>query len=231
MSSISKILFILTQIIIAILTQSVESVFYGALAISILLFLIQFTYLKVIYKDSLSFSKANINTAKSLMSFGGWSWLSSLTYILKAQSDKWIVSGLLGLKTFGLYSIGILVFNQLHTVISASILWVFPHISKNNKDKQVLAKQYWKLLFYIGGISLTISIVLVNFRILFELWLGENFYQQVQHYVETFLLLLPIFTMSTVAYFYLSELGLVKHKFFADIFSLVVKNNYYLDCD
>ena len=78
LSSISNIIFISAQIIIAIFTQSVENIFFGALIVSILLFLPQFIYIKTMYKGEISFNKANFGTAKSLLNFGGWNWMSSL---------------------------------------------------------------------------------------------------------------------------------------------------------
>ncbi len=223
LSTASKVLFILVQIITAVYTQSVLDVFYGALIVSVLIFIFQFVYLKAMHKDNISFSKVNVKTAKSLLNFGGWSWLSSLTSMIKADSDKWLVSGLLGLKTFGFYSIGILIFNQLYIVVGSSISWIFPNISKDNLDKRALAKKYWKLLFFVSAISLIISITLSNLSFLFELWLGEEFYQDSQYYINTFLLLFPIFTMVTVPHFYLLGLGQVKQKSYADIISLIVK--------
>jgi len=223
LSTISKALFILAQIITAVYMQSVLNVFYGALFVSVLMFAFQFGYLRIIHEDNISFSKVNINTAKSLLNFGGWSWLSSLTSMVKADSDKWLVSGLLGLKTFGLYSIGVLIFNQLYMVVGSSMSWVFPDISKDNLDKKILAKKYWRLLFYVSVTSLIISVTLTDLSFLFELWLGEDFYHDSQYYINTFLLLFPVFTMVIVPHFYLLGLGQVKKKSYAEIISLVVK--------
>jgi len=223
LSSISNILFISAQIIIAIFTQSVEDIFFGALIVSMLLFLPQFVYIKTMYKDDISFKKANLGTAKSLLNFGGWNWMSSLASIPKGHSDKWLISGLLGLQTFGIYSIGLLVFNQLHTIIGSSIWWIFPGISKDSSNKKSLVKKYWKLSFYVGTISLFSSIILTNLDFLFEIWLGKEFYQNSQYYINTFLLILPVFTISLVFHVYFLGLGLVKHKFFTEVASLTVK--------
>jgi len=222
-SSISKILFFLTQILIAISTKSVTDVFYGALAVSVLLFLAQALYIKIIHRDDISFSDANIRTARSLLSFGGWNWLSSVTSMLTIQSDKWLVSGLLSLKTFGIYSIGVLIFNQLRAVVGTSFYWVFPEISKDNLNKKILAKKYWKLLFYVCIVSLFISISLSNLSGLFQLWLGDRAYQDSQYYINTFLLLFPLFTLNIISHLYLLGLGLAKQKFFADVVSLSAK--------
>ncbi len=222
-SSASQILFFSTQALIAIFTKSVTDVFYGALIVSVLSFLAQVLYIKIIHKDNIFFGKVNIKTAKFLLNFGGWNWLSSIVFILKSQSDKWLVIGLLGLKTFGFYSIGILILNQLYAVISSSIQWVFPEIAKNILNKDVLVKKYWRLLFFICVVSLVISFTLSNLSVLFQLWIGGVVYQNSQYYIDTFLLLIPIFMLNEVSLNYLLGLGLVKHKFFSDVASLVAK--------
>lgn len=222
-SVISKVLFFSTQMLIALFTESVFNVFYGALIISTLLFFMQILYIKIMHKKNISFSKANINTAKFLLNFGSWNWLSSLISILKVHSDKWLVSWLLGIKIFGIYSIGILIFNQLYNILASSIYWIFPEISKENLDKKYLAKKYWWLLFYMFGVSLIVSIFLTEISFIFKLWLGEDVFQYSQYYIKIFLLLLPVFTLNIVSYFYLLGLGLVRDKFFADLISLLVK--------
>jgi len=223
MSGTSKVLFFTFQALIAIFTKSITGVFYGALIVSMSLFLIQVFYIKMVHKDNISFSGASVRNAKLLLNFGGWNWLSSVTSMLMMQSDKWLVSGLIGLKTFGLYSIGVLIFNQLKAVVGTSFYWVFPEISKDSLDKKILAKKYWKLLFYVCIISLIISIFLSNLSGLFRLWLGDRAYQDSQYYINTFLLLFPLFTLNIISHLYLLGLGLVRQKFFADVVSLSAK--------
>jgi len=222
-STISKILFFSTQILIAIFTESVVNVFYGALIVSVLLFLLQVIYIKRVHESNISFSKASIKTAKSLLNFSTWNGLASLVAMLRSQSDKWIVSGLLGLKTFGFYSIGVLVFNQLYNIVGSSIYWVFPEISKENFNKKYLASKYWKLLFLVCTVSLAISFTLVNLDFLFQLWLGEEVFKSSKYYINIFLLLFPVFALSTVSSLYLLGLGLAKYEFFVSVVSFFSK--------
>ena len=116
-----------------------------------------------------------------------------------------------------------LIFNQLKAVVGTSFYWVFPEISKDSLDKKILAKKYWKLLFYVCIISLIISIFLSNLSGLFRLWLGDRAYQDSQYYINTFLLLFPLFTLNIISHLYLLGLGLVRQKFFADVVSLSAK--------
>jgi len=223
LSITSKILFFSTQVLLAIATKSILDVFYGALIVSMLFFWMQVFYIKRMYKNSLVFTRVNIKTAKSLLNFGSWNWLSSLASMLRVDCDKWIVSGLLGLKTFGVYSIGVLVFNQIYHVIGSSVYWIFSEVSKERLSKKILVKKYWKLLFYVCIISLVVSFSLTNLDFLFELWLGNKAYQDSRYYLDTFLLLLPVFTLNIASSIYIPGLGLVKYRFFADMVSLVAK--------
>ena len=223
-STASNAIFIVTQVLTAIYTQSVVSVFVSALIVSVVLFLPQFLLIKIIYKNDIVLSKANINTVRSILSFGGWNWLSSLASIPKGHSDKWIVSGLLGLNTFGIYSIGVLVFNQLHTIIGSSIWWVFPGISRESSNQKALVEKYWKLTLYVFIAGISSSILLTNLDFLFELWLGLEIYQNSRYYIDTFLLILPVFTINLVFHVYFLGLGLVKPKFFTEITSFVIKS-------
>ena len=222
-STISKVLFLSVQIVIAAQAKSITDVFYGALIVSVILFLFQTVYIKVLHRGVISFSGISVKTAKSLLHFGKWNWFSSLAFMLKGESDKWLVSGLLGLKVFGVYSVGVLIFNQLYAVVTWSIYWVFPSISTGVDSKNFLVKKYWKLLFSVSIVSFVISFLFVNLSTLFELWLGEIFYQSAKYYIDTFLILFPVFTITIVSYLYLLGLGLVRQKFFSDIISLTVK--------
>jgi O-antigen/teichoic acid export membrane protein len=222
-STISKIVFFSTQALTAIFTKSVFDVFYGALVASILLFFLQAIYVKKIHKNEISFSKANFKTARALLNFSIWNGLSSMAAMLRSQSDKWLVSGLLGLKVFGFYSIGVLVFNQLYNIVGSSVYWIFPEVSKGNSNNEILAKKYWKLLFYVCVTSLGISVFLIEFSFLFQLWLGEEVFQSSKHYINAFLLLFPVFTLSIISSLYLLGLGLVKQGFFVEMISLVAK--------
>jgi O-antigen/teichoic acid export membrane protein len=223
LSIASKILFFSTQMLLVIATKSILDVFYGALIILVLSFWVQVFYIKRMCKYSLVFTRVNIKTAKSLLNFGSWNWLSSLASMLRMDSDKWIVSGLLGLKTFGFYSIGVLVFNQIYHVIGSSVYWIFSEVSKERLSKKTLVKKYWKLLFYVCIISLIVSFSLTNLSFLFKLWLGDKVFQDSKYYLDTFLLLLPVFTLNIASGIYIPGLGLVKYRFFADMASLIVK--------
>lgn len=222
-SVLSKVLFFFIQSIIAIITGSLFEVFKYALISAIVIFLLEVVYVKYRYKDAIFIREAKIVKFKSLFNFGGWSWLASIALILTTHSDKWIVSSLMGLSIFGYYSLGILVFNQLHNIIAASVSWVFPKISKRGLQNKDLAIEYYWLTSYIVLFSLIISFALINLHFIFEAWLGREVYAQSKEYIDLFLIMFPVFTMPIVSYYYLLGLGLVKNKFWVDLSVLCIK--------
>jgi len=223
LSLFSKIVFFSTQAITAVISNSVYQVFQYGLIASALIFIFEVIYIKVIHNDAVLLKEVNFEKAKSLIHFGGWNWLTSIIGIFWVNSDKWMVTVIFGLKTLGLYSLGILVFNQLHNIFAASISWVFPKISKEGENGTNRLRNYYYLTSLIVIFSYIISITLNQLDFIFELWLGIEAYLQSKIYIKLFLIMLPVYTLPLVSYYHLLGLGLVKEKFMADTSILVIK--------
>lgn len=222
-STVSKFLFFSAQVLLAITTRSIYDVFLAGLVISIILLVVQMIYMKKTHKDAVFFQSASIKKAKSMIFFGGWNWLSSIASILNSHSDKWIIVALLGLETFGFYSLGILILNQLHNIAASSVAWIFPEISNRKNNGQLLSERYWRLMLAVIVGSYIVSLLLMQSSFLFEWWLNTETYASAKLYIDIFLIIFPVFTLSIVSYFYLLGLGLVKEKFYSDVLVLASK--------
>ena len=64
---------------------------------------------------------------------------------------------------------------------------------------------------------------MIKFNFLFQLWLGEEFFQNSKYYINTFLLLFPVFALSIISSLYLLGLGLVKYEFFVNAVTFFAK--------
>jgi O-antigen/teichoic acid export membrane protein len=223
LSLLSKISFFLTQSLVAIYTESIFDVFKYSLIISFVIYIIELFYIKYSYTYICFINCVSIEKIKLIFNFGMWNWFASLVSILIVHIDKWIVSSILGLAIFTYYSLGILIFNQLHTIISSSISWIFPRISSKELTIKKQLQLYYNLVIFVFIISLFISLILVKINFLFELWLGVNIYSHSKIYINQFLLMLPIYTLTIVSYYYILGLGLVKKKFIIDIQVLILK--------
>mgnify|MGYP006153983323 CR=1 FL=1 len=219
----SKALFFSTQAVVALKTNNVTYVIASACCASALGLAVEAYILKIVIPRVLFIRAFSVRCAKEFFHFGSWNWLGSAASMLGAHSDKWIVTGLWGLKAFAPYSLGILVFNQLHTVLAASVSWIFPSISIAGDSPKVLAKKYHNSTITVCISSYVISGLLCSFSGIFSLWLGKEMYQESALYINLFLAALPVFAMSIVPYYFLLGLGLVREKFIIDLMALFLK--------
>lgn len=222
-SLFSKLLFFGSQGFVAYYTSSVAQVFKFALLITLLSYFFQVLILKLRFSYISFFSNGSFSELKIVYNYGFWNWLSSVVSILTVHIDKWMVTSFLGLKIFGYYSIGILIFNQMHSVISSSISWIFPLLSSKERGSIYLNKKFYNLLTYVVLVSLIISIILINFDYIFVLWLGDEVFENSFYFVKLFLIILPLYTLSCIPYYYLLALGFVKDKFIVNATVLVIK--------
>jgi O-antigen/teichoic acid export membrane protein len=186
-------------------------------------YFIQMIVIKKIHINAVFFFSANLTTLRNVYSYGFWNWLASLTAIITVHLDKWLITALLGLETFGYYSIGILLFNQVYNVLASSVSWVFPKIAKGELNLRDAKRIFYSLTYYILAATLLISFIVSGFPRIFVLWLGEESYSNSRFYIESFSIILPVFTLSTVSYYYILAVGQVKEKFIIDIVTLFLK--------
>lgn len=222
-SFISKFFFFAFQAFAAIYFQSILAVFISALTTTVIVFFIEIIFIKKIHSYISFISNFNYESLKKIYAYGLWNWLSSLISIMTVHVDKWIITSLLGLKIFGYYSIGILLFNQIHTVLASSVSWIFPKIAKEKLNFQKSTKIFYQLTHYIIIASTLISLIIYNTEFIFELWIGKNSYSESEFYIKSFMLMLPIFTLGSVPYYYILAIGKVKEKFKIDFFVLALK--------
>ena len=222
-SVFSKSFFFISQIAAAIIYQSVYYVFLFALIIGFLVFLIEIIFIKKIHLSAVFFFNAKFTTLRKLYSYGIWNWLASLISIVTVHLDKWLITAILGLEIFGYYSIGILIFNQIYNVLSSSVSWIFPKIAKNNLNLKDSKRFFYNLSYYIISITLLISLFFNGYQNIFILWLGEESFNNSRFYIESFLIMLPVFTLSTVSHYYILAVGKVKEKFIIDSITFLLK--------
>ena len=226
LSILSKLTFYAVQGIAACWLQEVIWVFGFALVNSLVLFAIQLYWLKSRYPMLQLVSRFSRQRLYLLRDFASWNWFSSLASMLTVHMDKWLVSGLMGLAVFGYYAIGVLVFNQLYTVLSASLNWVFPKVTKQQltaDNQHAMVKDYYLQLLLTISLGFIVSFSLSELTVVFKLWLGNESFPQAWYYIELFLLIFPLYVMSVIPYYYLLAKGLVRQKFIIDVLGLSIK--------
>ncbi|WP_411766126.1 oligosaccharide flippase family protein [Winogradskyella sp. A3E31] len=222
-SFVSKFILYSTQILTVYIFAEVGMVFLVSTIFALIYLFAQVFMLKRKYGSIFLASSASFAQFKGMLGYSKWAWFSSTTLIFNAHIDKWIVSALLGLKFFAYYAIAVSVLNQLKTIFTASISWVFPKISGNQISDTHKARTHLNLTIFASLIGLFTSIFLEKIDFFFITWLGVETFDNSKTLLHTFLFLLPLWLMSAASFYYLLGLGLVKKKFYTDFIVLILR--------
>jgi len=68
-----------------------------------------------------------------------------------------------------------------------------------------------------------VSISLYHSSPIFNLWLGVDNYEKAKFFINGFLILLPIFSLSIIPYYMVKGCGLIKHNFFTEIITFGIR--------
>ena len=222
-SFISKFILYSAQIITVYVFSDVGIVFFISSISAFIYLVVQFFLLKKRYGPIFHFRFSSYNKFKDMLGYSKWAWFSSTILIFNSHVDKWIVSALLGLKYFAYYAIAVSVLNQLKTIITASVSCVFPRISGNQISEANQAKFHIHLTIFVSLAGLFVSLFLEKIDFFFLTWLGAETFENSKLLLHTFLLLLPVWLMSSVSFYFLLGLGIVKKKFFVDLIVLILR--------
>ncbi len=209
-SIISKTVFLASQVLAVYQEQTLLGVFkYSLIAISIIL-TFQLILIKFYTNSSHLFLNFNYTILIKTISFSGWTWLLSASMIIATQMDKWIINLLADLEKLGYYSIGFLIFNHFHMILTSSLAWIFPKVSRERITTNTL-KLFQNASDFAVVSSTALCIIALSFDSLFKIWLGQETYDNSIHYIQLLLAILPIYSLSIVPFFFLNANNLVRH--------------------
>lgn len=218
----SKLFALIAQVITVALGGNLFSIFLNTLITLTLLLFMQMYGLKYFNKKICFLKGFNRNTLIRMLGFSGWSWLLSSTMIIVAQLDKWVIGSLAGLQTLGYYSIAYLILNHTHMILSSSVAWIFPKVSKLGITDDT-TKLFFKAHSFVVVASSLISLILLNSQSLFLLWLGQETYHNTENLIKLILVVSPIYSLSILSFYYVNGTGLIKHNFYNAAFTGILR--------
>ncbi len=152
-------------------------------AIAIVIFVIAFINFSVtivmVYRltGEVVFPIWNYEELKTMGKFGGWVYLGTLSSILVANADKFILTSFLGSQSLPYYVIGQRVVTQVHTFLSGQSQFLFPMLaSKGEQIKEIVNNIEDRLRWFVAALSSIAygSLALVAYPLLTML-IGEDF--------------------------------------------------------
>ena len=214
----SKGSILISNVVLVIFGFSLIHIFVFTAILSLTVLIVEIFFVKR-YIPAFSFvPKLDRVITKEVVGFGLWSWIQSVFSIATAQLDKFIVASFAGVRILAFYSIGYMIYTQLHNVFAACANWLFPFVSakieKNEKVEPIYHKARFALL--IAGLSIILALFLIK-DVLFLGWLGEEVYQQSKPFIIGFMAYEALMVMSIIPYYFLSGSGLPKLNAFLEL--------------
>lgn len=211
LSILSKSTVLLTNVILVYLGYHLPDIFAGAAIVSSILLIVQAIVIKY-HINGLSFFPAyKKDVIKEIFSFGAWSWVQSIFIIIASQVDKFLVASFAGVTILAYYTIGYMVYSQLHTVFAASVAWLFPLVSAKVEKEEAMDDLYSRMLFFL---TLFAFVAIVGIYILrdfiFELWLGQETYKNSYNFLIGFISYETLIVLTIIPYYFLNGSGNVK---------------------
>ncbi|WP_192821152.1 oligosaccharide flippase family protein [Rufibacter sp. LB8] len=151
------------------------------------------------------------NITAELQQFTKWSWLQTVIGVANSQMDKFLVASLVSLEMLAYYSIGLMVVNQIHMVLTTAASTVFPLISRMEAKNETTDTLFLSLqkLVTVAGMLIILHLHLVK-EFVFTAWLGPEIFQRSSGLLFYFFAYLMVASTSVMPNFYLLGSGKIK---------------------
>lgn len=215
---ISKGAILVSNVILVVMGFSLVYVFLFTAVISALMLLVEAFFVKR-YVPQFGFTpRLDVKIAKEVVGFGIWSWLQLGFSMGVSQLDKFIVASFAGVKTLAFYSLGFMVYSQLHNVFTACSNWLFPFFSTKIAKNENVTHIYHQArgILLIAALSIILVLYLVK-DLIFPLWLGQETYRESEFYILGFMAFEALIVLSVIPYYFLSGSGRPKLNAFMEI--------------
>lgn len=153
-------------------------------------------------------------TWREVSHFSFYSWIQGISATAFSQADRLLIAGLLGTAPLAAYTICVQLAQQVHGLPSASLDFLFPHVSAkheagNTKGVKKAYRMSTLANVLLSG-SLMLPLTLFGKQIL-TVWMGKSFAEH-QHLILS-ILAISFFTLSLNVAPYFTLLGLGKIRF------------------
>lgn len=223
-SIVGKLLVIISNVILVYLKYSLLQIFVSTATISFIMVVVEAFLISKVFGKNVFFPKFDKFYLKQVFSFGIWTWALSVLGLLSVQIDKFIVIGLTDMQVFAFYSIGTMIFTQIHNFFSASTSWIFPIVTEKiakNENVYSFYKKNQILVLIIAATSLTLFLLVEPY--LLPLWLGNETYANSSDFIKLFVCLNFVMAGTILPYYFLNGSGHFRLNTYLNILTVVIR--------
>jgi len=199
----SKVILILTNVLVVFLGYSLDKILIFSVLSSCIFLMFELGYLLRFLPGFSVIPRFDKEVFFEIVHFGLWSWVQSIIGILAYQLDKFLVAYLAGAVALTYYFIGFTIGSQIFNVFVALSNWLFPKISRNDLNLKQLSSLYLKSQFTLitfASISLTAFFFIKNPFL--AAWLGEDILRKALPFIDIYCVYILITSITIVPSFF-----------------------------
>ncbi len=206
LSTFSKSIFYITQIIFLFLFKDVyHCILYSTLINFLWLFI---SFYKVGLIKNLNFSEWDFFLLKDQVKFNIPFAYQTVIGLIYSQFDTIIVGHFIDAKTLTYYSIGQNLASQIHNILAGAHNWIVPHFSNIKKTPQLLKSEFFKLYYKLSKIVLFGGIILIPIiEFSGPIIFGKDSYLASREFIALFLIYEFILSFTIIPYYFLNGIG------------------------
>jgi O-antigen/teichoic acid export membrane protein len=219
LSIVSKSMLILSQVTAVYLGYFLVEIFLVSAIVSFLVVVGELLFIKSRFKQMSFIPSIKKYSIKEIFGFSSWSWIQSVLGVIAGHVDRLVVMTLAGPTFLAYYALASTVGSQVHSVLVASVSWVFPKVSGKTERNEDVNQLYYKMQLIIVVLGFVVfGILLVFENIIFKTWLGTETYNNSILLIKIFLYLALFNSLSIIPYYFMLGSNLIK---FSTIFMFI----------
>ena len=220
LSIVSKLCILTANVIVVYYSNSLSVLFSVNIAVFVLMLIVEWISIKRFFPQLRFGPSIDFEIIKEIMGFSFWTWMQSVISIIASQVDKLLITQYIGLKVLAYYSIGVMVYAQLHNLFAAASGWLFPRVSFKLKQDEEVWPLFKKARFIVlGACILLVSVLFFGRDFIFSLWLGDEVYRNTAYFISAFLAYECVMVMTIVPYFFFIGAGKVRTNTLLELFA------------
>lgn len=219
----SKLLLILSQVVIVYIGYFLTEIFVVSAIISFVIVLFEILFIKSKFKEISFIPLIKKSTLQEIFGFSSWSWIQSILGVIAGHIDRLFVITLAGPIFLAYYALASNIGSQVHSILTASVGWVFPKVSGKTERNEEVNQLYYKMQLIVMIFGFVIFGAMLSFEnVIFKTWLGTETYNSSILLIKIFLYLAFINSLSIIPYYFMLGSNLIKYSTLFMFISLVL---------
>ncbi len=220
LSVLSRVVTIVTALILASRSFGVVAIMVGTLAVATCGMLLQAATVQRLLGGFPLVPTVRWDALSEIFNFGCFSWLQALAAVALIHADRLLIGAMLGTASVAYYTICVQATQPIHSLIAASLSFLFPHLSARYEagDATGVGRVFHVSAWLNLGMAVALSVpVMVLSKPILTFWMGAAFARRAHTLLTILALSYGLLALTVSAHYALLALGRVRFVSFVNV--------------